>query len=90
VLAVDNFGNLVTNLKPENVPVYAGAINPACKIVAGQREITIFKKTFGEGAAGELFVIPGSCGYLEIVMRDRSAAVELHLGPGAPIGVILG
>jgi len=90
VLAVDNFGNLVTNLKPEDVPVYVGAINPACKMVAGQREITVFKRTFGEGVPGELFVIPGSCGYLEIVMRDRSAAAELRLGPGAPVGVILG
>jgi hypothetical protein len=36
-----------------------------------------------------LFIVPGSSGYLEIVMRDRSAAAELHLGPGAPVGVIL-
>lgn len=89
ILAVDNFGNLVTNLKPEDVPVYGDAVNCACKIVAGQREITIFRRTFGEGAPGELFVIPGSSGYLEIVMRDRSAATELHLSPGAPVGVIL-
>ncbi|MBZ5500456.1 MAG: SAM-dependent chlorinase/fluorinase [Acidobacteriia bacterium] len=90
VLAVDNFGNLVTNLKPDDVPVYGSTGNRACKVVAGQREITIFKRSFGEGARGELFVIPGSSGYLEIVMRDRSAAAELHLGPGAPVGVIFG
>jgi hypothetical protein len=89
ILAVDNFGNLITNLKPENVPVYSSTASRACKMLAGQREITVFRKTFGEGAAGELFVIPGSSGYLEIVMRDRSAATELHLSPGAPVGVIL-
>jgi len=89
ILAVDNFGNLITNLKPENVPAYGRAESRACKMLAGQREITAFRTTFGEGAAGELFVIPGSSGYLEIVMRDRSAATELHLSPGAPVGVIL-
>jgi S-adenosylmethionine hydrolase len=90
ILAVDNFGNLITNLRPENVPVYSSAESPACKMVAGQREITAFRTTFGEGAPGELFVIPGSSGYLEIVMRDKSAATELHLTPGAPVGVVLG
>jgi len=89
ILAVDNFGNLITNLTPQDVPIYGGDASRSCKIVAGQREITQFRRTFGEGASGELFVIPGSSGYLEIVMRDRPAAAELRLGPGAPIGVIL-
>ena len=90
ILAVDNFGNLTTNLKPEDVPVYGGGEARACKVVAGQREIKIFKRTFGEGVPGELFIIPGSSGYLEVVMRDKSAAAELRVGPGAPVGVILG
>jgi len=90
ILAIDSFGNLITNLKPGDVPVYGGAAVRACKMVAGQREISVFKRTFGEGAPGELFVVPGSCGYLEIVLRDRSAAAELRIGPGAPVGVILG
>jgi S-adenosylmethionine hydrolase len=89
VLAVDNFGNLITNLTPQDVPIYGGDSSRSCKIVAGQQEITQFRRTFGEGAPGELFVIPGSSGYLEIVMRDRSAAAEMRLSPGAPVGVIL-
>lgn len=90
ILAVDNYGNLITNLKPEDVPVYGSAASPPCKIVIGEREITLFRKTFGDGPAGEPFVIPGSSGYLEIVMRDRSAAKDLHLGPGTVVGIILG
>lgn len=90
ILAVNNFGNLVTNLKPEDVPVYGSVDARACKVVAGQREIKAFKRTFGEGTPGELFIIPGSSGYLEIVIRDRSAAAELGIGPGAPVGVVLG
>jgi hypothetical protein len=90
VLAVDGFGNLITNLKPEDVPVYGAVPDRSCKIVAGKREITSFRRTFGDGNPGELFVIPGSSGYLEIVMRNQSAAAELQIGPGAPVGVLLG
>ena len=82
ILAVDQFGNLVTNLKPEDLP-------RPCKIVAGRREITHFRATFGEGSPGEMFVVPGSAGYLEIVVRNGSAAAELGLAPGAPIDVVV-
>jgi S-adenosylmethionine hydrolase len=88
VLAVDQFGNLITNLKPTDLPVYGNEIR-SCKVLAGKREITSFRRTFGEGKSGELFVVPGSSGYLEIVMREGSAAAELGLKSGAPIGVVL-
>src|SRR5262245_12220118 len=85
VLAVDQFGNLVTNLKPDDLPACrAGGARP-CKIVAGGREITGFRSTFAEGRPGEIFVVPGSAGYLEIVVRNGSAASELGLMPGARI-----
>ncbi len=81
ILAVDQFGNLITNLKPADVP-------PASRIIlAGQREITSFRKTYAEGKPGELFVVTGSTGYLEITLRDGSAAALLDLKAGAPIGV---
>jgi len=88
VLAVDGFGNLVTNLKPEDIPAYAGG-GRACRMLAGSREITRFLRTFGDGAKGEVFVVPGSAGYLEIVMRDGEAAPALGLAPGDPVGVVL-
>ncbi len=81
VLAVDQFGNLITNLKPSDVP-------PGSRfILAGQREITSFRKTYSEGAPGEVFVVPGSTGYLEITLKDGSAASLLDLKTGAPLGV---
>jgi S-adenosylmethionine hydrolase len=82
ILAVDRFGNLITNLKPEDVPGFA-------KILAGQREITGIHESYGEGAAGEIFIVPGSTGYLEIAIKDGSAASILNLRSGAPIGVVL-
>ncbi len=82
ILAVDRFGNLVTNLKPSDVP-------PFSKIVlSSQREVTVFHKAYGEGKPGEIFGVPGSTGYLEIAIKDGSAASLLNLKTGAPIGVV--
>ena len=89
VLAIDGFGNIVTNLKPEDLPVYSAPGTRSCRILAAQKEIAGFYRTFSEGKPGEIFVVPGSSGYLEIVMRQGSASAALNLAPGALIGVIL-
>jgi S-adenosyl-L-methionine hydrolase (adenosine-forming) len=82
ILAVDQFGNLITNLKPSDVPT-------PFKMLAGQKEITSLRQAYGEAAIGEIFVIPGSAGFLEISMRGGSAAATLNLKAGVPIGVVL-
>ena len=82
ILAIDHFGNLITNLKPEDVSM-------PFKILAGQREITALRRTYGEGMSGEVIVVPGSTGFLEIAVKDGSAAATLNMKAGAPIGVIL-
>ena len=82
ILATDQFGNLITNLKPEDVPASSKII------LSGQREITSFRKNYSEGAVEGLFVIQGSSGYLEISLKNGSAAAHLDLKAGAPLGVI--
>ena len=82
VLSVDQFGNLITNLKPSDVPEGSRII------LAGQREITSFHNTYGEGAPGEVFLVPGSTGFMEITLKDGSAASLLDLKTGAPVGVV--
>jgi S-adenosyl-L-methionine hydrolase (adenosine-forming) len=82
ILAVDRFGNLITNLIPADLP-------PSYKILAGRKEITSRRKAYSEGAPGEVFMIPGSAGYLELAVNGGSAATELNLKGGAPIGVVL-
>ncbi len=78
ILSVDHFGNLITNLKPQEV-------SRSAKIRAGRKEVTVFRKTYGEGEKGEIFVVPGSTGYLEIVVREGSAASLLNLKSGDSI-----
>ena len=82
ILAIDHFGNLITNLKPEDVSM-------PFKILAGQREITALRRTYAEGMPGEVIVVPGSAGFLEIAVKGGSAAAMLSVRAGAPIGVIL-
>jgi hypothetical protein len=89
VLAVDGFGNLITNLRQEDLPLYSAQGARTCKMLVSKREITTFRITFGEGAPGEIFVVPGSSGYLEIVMRNGSAAATLNAAAGALVGVVL-
>ncbi len=81
ILAVDRFGNLTTNVKLKEV-------TRPFKILAGQREITSLHKTYREGKPGEVFIVPGSAGYLEIAVKEGSAAAALHLKSGAAIGIV--
>lgn len=90
ILAVDRFGNLITNLKPSDLPIPDPAHPRTMKILAGQKEITSFHRTYSEGRPGEIFIVPGSTGYLEIAARDGSAATLLNLKTGLPIGLSLG
>ncbi|MBP1609063.1 MAG: hypothetical protein H6Q04_1298 [Acidobacteria bacterium] len=89
VLAVDRFGNAVTNLHAEDLPAFETENARRCEVLVRHRKINSFRKTFGEGQPGEVFVVPGSSGYLEIVMREGSAASELSLKAGDAIKVIL-
>ena len=82
ILAVDHFGNLITNLAPADLP-------RAFKVLAGRREITSLRHTYAQGEPGEAFLVPGSTGYLEIAVKNESASSVLNLKAGSPFGVLL-
>jgi S-adenosylmethionine hydrolase len=89
VLKIDRFGNLITNVTPEDVPaLFAESVK--FKIVVGSREITDIRKTFSEGAPGEVFGVIGSMGYLEIVSNRASAAQITGAGKGSEVSIFLG
>jgi S-adenosylmethionine hydrolase len=89
VLAVDHFGNLITNLTPGHLPEFDPEKPLPFKVLAGKREVTNCRKAYGEAEKGEVFLISGSSGYLEISMRGAAAAAALALKPGSPVGVVL-
>ena len=87
VLKVDKFGDLITNLTPEDVPELFAEL-PFQVIISG-RAITRSCRSFSEGAPSELFVILGSSGFIEIGINQDSAARHLEAGRGTPVTVII-
>lgn len=89
VLKVDRFGNLITNVTPDDLPVlFAG--KSGFKIAVGNKEITEIRSAYAEGAPGEVFGILGSMGYLEIVANRAAAAQLTGAGKGSEVSITLG
>lgn len=90
VLKVDRFGNLITNVTPQDAPMLFGANPSGFKIVVGSREITEIKDAYAQGAPGEVFGILGSMGYLEIAANRGAATQIVGVGKGADVNIVLG
>jgi len=90
VLKVDRFGNLITNITPQDAPALFGGGAKGFKIVVGNREVTEIHNAYAEGAPGEVFGVLGSMGFLEVA-ANRSAAAQLTgASKGADVIIILG
>lgn len=90
VLKVDKFGNIITNLTPQDVPQLFSENPPPFKIIVNQQEITRLNLSYSMGKAQEIFAIVGSSGFLEICTNRGSASKALNVARGAEIGVMMG
>jgi S-adenosylmethionine hydrolase len=90
VLKVDRFGNLVTNVTPQDAPTLFGVDPGAFKIVVGGREMTEIRNTYAEGAPGEVIAILGSMGFLEIAANRGAAAQLTGAGKGSEVNILMG
>ena len=86
ILKADHFGNLATNFHIDQFPAIR---THAFSLQACRRAITRLALTFSECAPGELFVIVGSSGYLEVAASEGSAAKLLGCGAGSPVELTL-
>lgn len=75
VINIDRFGNIVTNITPADLP-------PEFTVSINGRVIEKRCRYYAEAAEGEIFSIVGSAGFLEISVRNGSAASELSLKAG--------
>jgi S-adenosyl-L-methionine hydrolase (adenosine-forming) len=89
ILKVDRFGNLVTNITPQDAPMLFGAEPAPFKMVVGKHEITEILPNYSEGAPGAVFLILGSMGYLEIAANRGSAAKIVGTGKGSEVTISL-
>ena len=90
VLKIDKFGNILTNLRPEDLPQLFAENPPPFKIIINQQEITRLNLAYSMGKPSELFAIVGSSGYIEICTNRGSAAKVLNVNRGVEVGVMLG
>jgi len=88
VLRTDNFGNLITNLTPEDVPALV-APDAKFAIRVGNGAVTKMVPTFAQGTGTEPFAIIGSSGYIEICVNKGNAARTIGAGRGAEVTVEL-
>lgn len=87
VLKVDKFGNVITNITPQDIPQLFASPPPEFKIVIGKHEITSLRSSYADSAPGEVFGILGSTGFLEISMNRGAAARVLDVNKGGEIAV---
>ena len=91
VLKVDRFGNLITNITPQDAPQLFEATPPVFKIAIGTKaQATRMCASYAEGAPGEVFGILGSMGFLEVASNRGSAYQLLGAGKGSEVNVVMG
>jgi len=89
-IKVDKFGNIITNIRPADVPQLFGEDPPPFRIRINGHEITQLSGSFSAGKPSELCAIVGSSGFLEICTYRGSAARTLNVNRGVEVEVALG
>lgn len=82
VAHIDRFGNVVTNFRSLDFPQVSGE---HFELSIGMRLVDTYATAYAESESGDLFVIGGSSGYLEVACNQASAAGKLGVGIGAPV-----
>jgi S-adenosylmethionine hydrolase len=90
VLKVDRFGNLITNITPQDLPALFEANAPPFKISVGSKgQANRLCTSYAEGTPGEVFGILGSMGYLELAANRGSAFQLVGAGKGSEVNVVM-
>jgi len=79
VLHIDNFGNLITNIKSSDLPPTKQPIT----IEIGDQVISELSRTYAEGKG--LLALIGSSGYLEVSLKGGSASAFLDAEVGSEV-----
>jgi len=81
ILKIDRFGNIITNFHASEFP---DLDQRNFSMAIGPRQAGVLAHNYAECGPGELFVIVGSSGYLEVSVGQGSAAKEIGCETGAP------
>ena len=86
ILHIDRFGNLVTNFHTSDFPDLE-TLNVSLTI--GPQQVSVVARTYAECGTGELFLIVGSSGYVEVSVNQSSAARAIGCETGAPAELMI-
>ncbi len=78
VLHIDTFGSIVTSFRHSDLPHEAA-------LTVGRSTVTARASSYATAPDGELFLIEGSSGYVEVALDQGSAAAALGLKVGAAV-----
>jgi S-adenosylmethionine hydrolase len=87
ILHIDHFGNIVTNFHVDDFPELA---RRSFRVTLGKYHVDRLARNYAVCRTGELFVIEGSSGYLEVSLNQGSAAQMVDCGIGAPVTLQVG
>lgn len=88
VLAVDSFGNLITNVPGDMLT--AACADDRTAVTCGAGRASGIVRTYADRLKGELIALVGSTGRLELAIVGGSAAEVLRVGPGHPVTITWG
>ncbi len=86
ILKIDRFGNVITSLP---VALWPQVSTKSFVLRIGSRKIRKVRQVYSDGLPGELFVIAGSTGFLEIAAKEANAAIIMGgaLKPGSSLNI---
>lgn len=89
IIHVDRYGNLVTNIGESTLRGFLGArASGSMCLMVGEHAIRKRVDHYAEGKRGELVVLIGSAGFVEIAAREASAASLLAAEVGRNVRVV--
>jgi S-adenosylmethionine hydrolase len=86
ILKIDRFGNIITNFHTGDFPDLEKQ-NFAMNL--GPRQVDVLVRNYAESSPGEVFLIVGSSGYLEVSVNQGSAAKAIGCEAGAPAELLI-
>lgn len=86
ILRIDRFGNIVTNFHAADFPDLE---KRNFSLSIGPVEISLMAHNYTECGPGELFLIFGSSGYLEVSLNQLSAGSKIGCEAGAPAELMI-
>lgn len=85
IMRVDNFGNIITNIRKKDLDTHIGTEQPEIKL--GNLVVENVHETYAETEEGDLLALIGSSGYLEIAVNLGRACDGTGVATGELVGM---